>query len=150
MLLNNYFYNKEFVPICFLYFCKQLNHQMNNQESGFIKGRFKGGIIAVRGALKILVTEHSAMVQFALFVLLSLAGFYYKISLTEWMFHVMAWGTILATESLNTAVEKLCDFVHDEFHDKIGFIKDISAGAVLFTALSALVVELIIFIPKVF
>lgn len=122
---------------------------MNNQESGFIKGRFKGGIIAIRGALKILTTEHSIMVQFTLFVLLSFAGYYYNISIVEWMFHVMSWGMILATESLNTAVEKLCDFVHEDFHDKIGFIKDIGAGAVFFTALSALVVELIIFLPKI-
>ncbi len=121
---------------------------MNNQESGFVKGRIKGGIIALRGVVKVLTTEHSIMVQMSIAILMSILGFNVKLTPTEWMFHVIVWGIIFSVETLNTAVEKLCDFVHDDFHDRIGFIKDISAGAVTFTALTALIVELIIFIPK--
>ena len=36
---------------------------------------------------------------------------------------------VLVAEALNTAVEKIADFVHPDFHIKIGFIKDIAAGA---------------------
>ena len=46
------------------------------------------------------------------------------------MIQTMAFGTLLAIEGLNTAVEKLCDFIHPEFNKKIGEIKDVSAGAV--------------------
>jgi diacylglycerol kinase (ATP) len=119
-----------------------------SQNNNFITGRLKGGIIALKGAYKVLSTEHSVMVQFSLFILLSILGYITNISKTEWMFHIMAWGMVLSVEALNTAVEKLCDFVHEHHHHKIGFIKDISAGAVAFTALAALAVELIIFIPK--
>jgi diacylglycerol kinase (ATP) len=64
------------------------------------------------------------------------------------MMQVLAFGLVLGIESLNTAVEKLADFVHPEFHNKIGFIKDIAAGAVLFAALAAIAIGLLIYVPK--
>lgn len=122
----------------------------DNQNSGFIKGRIRGGLIAFKGAFLFITTEHSGMVQFALAILITIAGFYYKLSPMEWAFHAIAVTLVLAIEALNTAIEKLCDFVHHEHHKRIGFIKDISAGGVWFAAMGALVVELIIFVPKIF
>ncbi len=121
-----------------------------NQKTGFIKGRVRGGFIALKGAFLFVTTEHSVMVQFALAILLSIAAYYYEISKIEWMFHIIVIAMVLSVEALNTAVEKLCDFVHDAHHEKIGFIKDIAAGAVWFSAIAALVVELLIFWPKIF
>ena len=121
-----------------------------NQNLGFVRGRVRGGFIALKGAYKFVTTEHSGMVQLVLVVLLTIAGFYYQISATEWMFHVIVVGIVLATEALNTAIEKLCDFIHDDHHEKIGFVKDIAAGAVWFAAMAALTVEIIIFGPKIF
>jgi len=60
----------------------------------------------------------------------------------------MAIGLVLSIEGLNTAVEKIADFIHPNFHDKIGFIKDVAAGAVFFAAVAAIAVGLIIYIPK--
>ena len=54
----------------------------------------------------------------------------------------------MAIEGINTAVEKLADFVHPKHNEKIGFIKDISAGAVFIAAISAVIVGLLIYIPK--
>ena len=121
-----------------------------NQKLGFIKGRIHGGLIAFKGAFLFITTEHSGMVQFALAILITIAGFYYKLSPMEWAFHTLAVTLVLAIEALNTAIEKLCDFVHEEHHNRIGFIKDISAGGVWFAAMGALIVELIIFLPKIF
>lgn len=121
-----------------------------NQKLGFIKGRIRGGFIAIKGAFLFITTEPSGMVQFALAVLLTIAGFYYKLSPTEWLFHTIAVTLVLAVEALNTAIEKLSDFVHKEHHNRIGFIKDVAAGGVFFAALGALVIELIIFYPKIF
>ncbi len=121
-----------------------------NQKIGFIKGRVRGGFIALKGAFLFVTTEHSGMVQFSLALLLSYAGYHYNISKTEWMFHVIVLAMVLSVEALNTAVEKLCDFVHDEHHEKIGFVKDVAAGAVWFSAMAALIVEFLIFYPKMF
>jgi diacylglycerol kinase (ATP) len=54
----------------------------------------------------------------------------------------------MSIEGLNTAVEKVADFIHPDYHERIGFIKDISAGAVLFAAVTAIIIGLIIYTPK--
>ncbi|MFC6095631.1 diacylglycerol kinase family protein [Flavobacterium qiangtangense] len=116
-------------------------------DHSFVTGRLKSFKYAVLGAYKLITTEHSIMVQFSLGILVTIAGFYFNISKTEWLFQTMAIGLVLSIEGLNTAVEKIADFIHPNFHDKIGFIKDIAAGAVFFAALVAIAVGLIIYIP---
>ena len=114
----------------------------------FVKGRVKSFKYAILGAYKLITTEHSIIVQFLLSIVLIFAGFYFKISRTEWMFQILAIGLVLAIEGLNTAIEKIADFIHPEYHDKIGFIKDIAAGAVFFVALAAIAIGLLIYVPK--
>ncbi len=121
---------------------------MKNPNDGFIKGRIRSLKFALKGAYLLLTTEHSIMVQFSLGVLVTILGFVMHISATEWMFQLLAVGMVLVAESLNTGIEKLCDFVHIEFHERIGFIKDISAGAATFAAIIAFIIGLIIYIPK--
>jgi diacylglycerol kinase (ATP) len=79
---------------------------------------------------------------------MTIAGFYFNITTTEWLFQVFAIGLVMSVEGLNTAVEKVADFIHPEFHERIGFIKDIAAGAVFFAALTAIVIGAIIYVPK--
>lgn len=118
------------------------------KDNSFFTGRLKSVGFAVKGAYKLITTEHSVMVQSSLAVLLIIAGFYFHISREEWMMQIFAFGLILSVESLNTAVEKMADFVHPEFHDRIGFIKDIAAGAVMFAAIAAIAIGLLIYVPK--
>ena len=96
------------------------------QENGFVSGRIKSVKFAVLGAYKLITTEHSVMVQSSLAVLMTIAGFYFKISREEWMMQILVFGLVLAIEGLNTAVEKIADFIHPDYHEKIGFIKDIA------------------------
>lgn len=109
----------------------------------------KSVVYAFRGAYKLVTTEHSVMVQFCLAIAVTAAGFYFEISYVEWMIQILAVGLVLAIEGLNTALEKICDFIHPDYHERIGFIKDISAGAVTFAALSALITGIIIYSPKI-
>ena len=118
------------------------------KDNSFITGRLKSVGYAFKGAIKLITTEHSVMVQFSLAIILIIAGFYFDINRYEWMMQILAFGLVLGIESLNTAVEKIADFVHPEFHDKIGFIKDIAAGAVLFAAFAAIAIGLLIYVPK--
>jgi diacylglycerol kinase (ATP) len=120
------------------------------QDKRFVSGRIKSIGFAVKGAFKLVTTEHSVMVQFSIMILMIFAGFYFHISREEWMLQILAFGLVLGIEGLNTAVEKIADFIHPEFHDRIGFIKDIAAGAVLFAASSALTVGALIYVPKLF
>ncbi len=121
---------------------------MKNPEDGFLKGRLRSLKFALRGAWLLVTTEHSIMVQVSIGILVSILGFFMNLSPTEWMFQLLAIGVILVAESLNTGIEKLCDFVHPDYHQKIGFIKDISAGAATFAAIIAVIIGLIIYLPK--
>lgn len=82
--------------------------------------------------------------------LLTIAGFYFNISKTEWLAQILAIGLVISIEGVNTAIEEVANFIHPEFHSKIGFIKDIAAGAVFIAAFFASIVGLIIYLPKVF
>jgi len=118
------------------------------KDNSFFTGRLKSVGFAVKGAYKLITTEHSVMVQFSIAVLLVIAGFFFHISREEWMIQTLAFGLVLGIESLNTAVEKIADFIHPDYHERIGFIKDISAGAVFFAAITAVLIGLIIYVPK--
>ena len=64
------------------------------------------------------------------------------------LLYLLAIGLVLGIEGLNTAVEKIADFIHPEYHERIGFIKDIAAGSVFFAAMTAIAIASIIYIPK--
>ncbi len=118
------------------------------KDNSFISGRLKSVYYAFNGAIKLITTEHSIMVQFSIAIVMVIAGFYFNITKTEWLFQMLAIGLVMSVEGLNTAVEKVADFIHPDYHERIGFIKDISAGAVVFAALTAVVIGLIIYVPK--
>lgn len=120
-----------------------------NKDNTFFTGRLKSVGFAVKGAIKLITTEHSVMVQSSIAVLMTIAGFYFHITQTEWMFQILIFGLVLSIEGLNTAVEKIADFIHPNYHERIGFIKDIAAGAVFFAALSAIAIGLIIYLPRI-
>jgi diacylglycerol kinase (ATP) len=118
------------------------------KDNTFFTGRLKSMGFALQGAVKLITTEHSVMVQSSVGVLLIIAGFYFDITMTEWLFQTLVIGLVLSIEGLNTAVEKIADFIHPNYHEKIGFIKDIAAGSVFFAAMTAIAVILMIYVPK--
>jgi diacylglycerol kinase (ATP) len=118
------------------------------KDNSFLTGRLKSVGFAVKGAIKLITTEHSVMVQFSLAIIMIIAGFYFDIDRYEWMMQILAFGLVLGIESMNTGIEKMADFVHPEFHNRIGFIKDIAAGGVLFAAVAAIAIGLLIYVPK--
>ncbi len=121
---------------------------MKSKEDGFFIGRIKSVKYALRGIFLLIKTEQSIMVQFMIAIIMTVLGFILDISATEWMFQFLAIGLVLVAESANTAVEKLSDFVHSEYHKEIGFIKDIAAGAPAFAAIIAMIIGCIIYLPK--
>lgn len=115
--------------------------------SGFFIGRIKSIKYAVKGFFLLLTTENAIISQAFIALIFVILGFYLDISRVDWALQTLAIGLVLSVESLNTAVEKVCDFIHPDFHDKIGFIKDVASGAVTFAALTAFVIGLLIYLP---
>lgn len=120
------------------------------KKDSFIINRIKSVGCAFNGALLLLKTESSIQIQVFCAILLTIAGFYFNISTTEWLIQCLAIGLILTVEAVNTAIEKIADFIHPDFNKKIGTIKDVAAGAVFIAAISAIIIGLIIYIPKMF
>ena len=114
----------------------------------FLGKRLKGFGYAIKGAWMLIKNEPSIQVQAVIAVAITIAGFYFDISATEWMLQIFAITLVMSIEGLNTAAEEMADFVHPDLHDKIGYIKDVAAGAVFFAAIGAIVIACIIYIPK--
>ena len=104
---------------------------------------------AIRG-LKFLLEENNAKFHLVASVIVLLVGFYVKLSSTEWIIIFIQIGLVFAAEAFNTTIEKLCDFVSPEHHPLIGKVKDLSAAAVLILSVVAVIVGIIIFLPKLF
>ncbi|MFD2586708.1 diacylglycerol kinase family protein [Croceitalea marina] len=119
-------------------------------KESFFVNRIKSIGFALKGMFLLLRTEASIKVQFVIALITAAAGFYFEISITEWILQCLAIGLVMGIEGMNTAVEKLSDFVQPEHDEKIGFIKDVSAGAVMIVSILASVIGLLIYIPKIF
>lgn len=89
--------------------------------------------------------------RFHLAALLSviLAGWFFELSLNEWLWITAAAGIVLTAELFNTAIEVLVDLVSPGIHPKAKIIKDVASSAVLLSAITAFVIGLMIFIPKI-
>jgi len=123
---------------------------MKPEKTSFLLGRIRSVRYALRGLWLLITTEHSIISQLIIGGIMCVLGFYFEISSTEWMFQTLAIGMILTAESLNTAIEKLCDYLQPNFDEKIGFVKDLAAGAVTFAAIAAVIIGGIIYLPKLF
>lgn len=119
-------------------------------KDSYLGKRIRGGGYAIKGAWLLIKNEHSIQVQLGIAVLVTAAGFIFNISKTEWVFQIFAIGIVLTAEGLNSAVEAIADFVHPDYHTKIGHIKDIAAGAVLFAAITAVIIAAFIYLPYIF
>lgn len=73
-----------------------------------------------------------------------------RISWVEWLFVVTAIASVLVLEIVNTIFELLVDLLQPRIHDYAGAIKDLTAAAVLIASVSALIVGVIIFLPRIF
>jgi diacylglycerol kinase (ATP) len=103
---------------------------------------------AMTGILEFIREEHNARVHVVGTLSVGIAAYVLHVSNTEAAALAIVTGGVWLTEMLNTCVERIMDFVHPEEHPKIKFIKDLAAGAVLVAAITAVVVGLLIFIPK--
>jgi diacylglycerol kinase len=99
---------------------------------------------ARQGIVDLFRYENNAKVHLLIAVLVLVAGFWLEISRVEWAIILTQVGLVWAAEAFNTAIEKICDFVSPGLHPQIKAIKDLSSGAVLILAVTAILVGLLI------
>ena len=121
---------------------------MQKKET-FLINRLKSVGYAFKGMLVLIKTEASIKIQIFIAIVVTIAGFYLNISHTEWIVQIAMIGLVMSIEGVNTAIEYIADFIHPDYHPKIGLIKDIAAGAVFIASVVAVIIAMIIYFPKV-
>ena len=78
-----------------------------------------------------------------------LMGIVYKINGLEWILIICILGIILAVELINTAIEATCDAITKEYNPLIKIAKDCGSASTFVIFGVAIILNLIIFIPKI-
>ena len=103
---------------------------------------------AINGLVTGFKKERNIKVDFFVACVVIIFGFVFSVSMTEWAVLVLCFTLVLSLEYVNTAIESVVDLASPEIHPLAKVSKDVAAGAVLFAAINAVVVGLIIFLPK--
>jgi|SRR3989344_6849560 len=111
------------------------------------KERFKN---AFRGMYVVVKATRHIWIHITSAVFVIILGFYFKISLFEWIAIVMCIGAVFVTEAFNTAIEIDIDLTSPEYHPYARDTKDAAAAAVVLAVITAGIIGLIIFLPKIF
>lgn len=113
------------------------------------KERLNSFVYAWAGLKAAIRTEHNTWIHLMLTLTAFGLAIALRISREEWMALVVVIAMVWTAELFNTVIEKIMDFLSTERHPQIKIIKDMAAAAVMVTALAAVIVGLLIFIPKV-
>ena len=94
--------------------------------------------------------EHNFRVMLMSASFAILLGFILQISYFEWLILILIMSIALSLEALNTALEKILDYLEPNLSDKIRMLKDLMAGAVAITIFASIIIGLLIFLPKIY
>jgi diacylglycerol kinase (ATP) len=122
---------------------------MERSPTFSLASRIRSMKYALRGIRLVLASQHNAWIHLAATVVACAAGFFLHLSAGEWCWIVIAIIAVWTAEALNTAVEFLCDAICGEYHPLIEKAKDVSAGAVLFSAIGSVIIGTLIFVPHI-
>ena len=122
---------------------KQNEHRTCNKN---LFDAFKNSINGIVYAVK---TQTNIKIHLIAVVAVIIIGIYFKISQVEALFVTFACSLVIVSEMLNTAIETTVDLVTDKYEEKAKIAKDVGAGAVVISAINALIVGYIVFFEKI-
>lgn len=112
-------------------------------------GRLRSMTHALRGIRIMLASQQNAWLHAAATVVTTAVGLALHLNAAEWCWIVLAFMAVWTAEALNTALEFLTDVAAPGFHPVAGKAKDVAAGAVLLSAIGAIVIGLLVLGPHV-
>ena len=120
-----------------------------NKSPISLKKSFKSFGFALNGLRIVVQEQNNARIHVLVALGAIIAGILLKNSPGEWIAICFAIGMVLISEIFNSAIEYVADFVSPDYHPLIKKIKDLSAGAVLISAVIAVIIGIIIYLPKI-
>lgn len=118
-------------------------------ENKYLPSRLKSIRIALEGIKYVLITQQNAWIHGAFTLAVILFALLLRITRVELVSLLLVIGLVWTAEIFNTAMEVLVDMVSPEHSQGAKIIKDISAGAVLISAIISVLVGIMVFGPKV-
>jgi len=116
----------------------------------YLKKRILSFKHAFRGVRVLFHETPNTWIHLVAAIIVVLLGMVYRLSAGEWLALIIVIGTVFSMEAMNTALERLSDYASNkEIHPLVKETKDLAATGVLIAALTALIVGVIIFVPKV-
>jgi diacylglycerol kinase len=122
---------------------------MKKNKPFSISDRMKSFVYAFEGILTFFRTQHNAWLHFAAAIAVICLGFLCKLGACDWCVVISAIALVFITEMLNTAVEFLTDLASPQFHPLAKKAKDVAAASVLIASVTAAILGLIVFLPKI-
>jgi diacylglycerol kinase (ATP) len=111
---------------------------------------YKSFFNAFRGVFLMIKSERNFQLELLAFFINVFLIFYLGLSTIDTILILIVSFGVLSAEIFNTAIEKICDIIQPEFDKRIGFIKDISAGAVILTAVLSVFVGILVYWKYIF
>lgn len=102
---------------------------------------------AFNGIGWILQNERNFQIEVAGLVINLILIFLLRLTASDVVLIMIVCFLVLITEMLNTAAEKICDFIQPKWDKKIGLIKDLAAGAVVLSVVIAVIVGIYVYAP---
>lgn len=127
-----------------------MKQSFGDEPAGFFASRCASFRHAFRGLGFAIRSEIHVRIHLVATLVVIGAGLYFDLSLTEWSSVSLAIGLVIASEILNTAIERLVDIIRPKHDVAAGQVKDIASAAVLIAALAAAVVGVLVFGPRLF
>jgi undecaprenol kinase/diacylglycerol kinase (ATP) len=110
-----------------------------------LKTRLKSFRYAFNGLILGFKTQHNFRIHVIAFILVILAGIFFRISLHDWCLVLIVSALVICCELINSAIEMLVNQVSPDYNEKAGMIKDLSAAAVLLSAIFAAIIGIFVF-----
>lgn len=110
----------------------------------------KSFLNAFRGIFLMFRSERNFQLEVIALLINIILIFYLKLSTIDTLLVLIVSFGVLSAEIFNTAIEKICDIIQPEFDKRIGFIKDISAGAVTLMAVASVIVGILVYWKYIF
>lgn len=103
---------------------------------------------AIQGIVSVLKTEKNMKFHYLTALLVVIFSLFFNISSIEFMIILFSIILVVFAEMVNTAIERTVDLVVQDYNPIAKYVKDVSAGAVLITAINAIVCAYLIFYEK--
>lgn len=105
-----------------------------------LTSRLKSFSFAISGLGFVIRNEHNARIHIAAAIFIIALGLIFQIKHQDWIILILAITSVWFAETINTAFEYVCDVVSPEKNEAVKHAKDIAAGAVLITAIGAVII----------